>query len=237
MSATANLFEPEVATSEERLEFFSPVPAIFLGDARTERFSELTQPGAERKSNWENIVRRYESRLNAADGAVLHIGAGGGAMMDALRQHGFAVTGCEPEPAGAERARRAYGFDALVLHCCNAEKFLRWTARIEQKVQAIFFRHDLAHSLELQALLPRMAEILRNDGLLIALLPPPDSDHSREAHLSFLNELAVACASCPGNFEADSVDCDEENRFMAFVLRKVPAAASQSSSRRTISGA
>lgn len=174
------------------------------------------------EANCEGIVSHYESGLNAANGTVLHFGTGRGELMETLRQHGFAVMGCESSALQVERARRTCGFDARTLHCCNVENFLRWVQRIGQKAQAVFFQHDLEHSLELQALLPRMAEILRENGLLIALLPPPHPDHSREAHLSFLNELAVGCASCGGNFEVRGVDCDFENRFMAFVLKKTP---------------
>jgi SAM-dependent methyltransferase len=172
------------------------------------------------EADCEGVVNHYEPRLNAANGAILHFGAGGGEMMDTLRQHGFAVMGCESSALRVERARRAYGFDAHTLLCCSAENYLRWVQRIGQKAQAVFFRHDLEHCLELHALLPRIADILRENGLFIALLQPPEVGHFREAHLSFLNELAVGCAACGGHFEVESVDCDFENRFMAFVLKK-----------------
>jgi SAM-dependent methyltransferase len=196
---------PPVAPVES---FDAELPEMFQASARW--------AGAD----YESIVSHYEPRLNAANGAVLHFGAGRGEMMDTLRQHGFTVMGCESSVLRVERARRAYGFDARTLQCCNAEMFLRWVRRIGQKAQAVFFRHDLEHSLELHALLRRMADILCENGRLIALLPPPEADHIREAHLSFLNELAVGCASCDGNFEVESIDCDFENRFMAFVLKK-----------------
>jgi len=207
MSATANLFVPEC---------FSPQPAVFWDEARQNHFSEPAQPDP----NWESIISLYEPKLNAANGIVFHFGAGSGEMMETLRQHGFAVAGCESSARRTEQARQAYSFEAHTLHCCSAESFLCWTHRIGQKAQAIFFRHDLEHCFELHALLRQMADVLCEDGLLIALLPPPNSDHSREAHLSFLNELAVGCASCNGNFEVAGVDCDYENRFMAFVLKK-----------------
>lgn len=204
-------------------------PAILWGCPMPVEFQGADLPEASdagdawATANCEGIVSRYESGLNAANGVILHFGAGHGEMMDTLRQHGFAVMGCEPSALLAELARRDHGFDACTLHCCSAEKFLGWIHRIGQKAQAVFFRHDLEHSFELHALLPRMADILREDGRLIALLPPPDADYSREAHLSFLNELAVGCASCGGGFEVEGVDCGPENRFMAFVLKKTAA--------------
>ncbi len=203
-------------------------PILWDGPPPVESFAadplEMFQAGNEwAEPDYEGIVSHYEPRLNAANGAILHFGAGCGELMETLRAHGFAVMGCESSVCRVEQARRACGFDARTLHCCNAENYLRWVQRIGQKAQAVFFRHDLEHCLELHALLPRMAGILRETGLLIALLPPPEAGHLREAHLSFLNELAVGCASCGGHFEVESVDCDFDNRFMAFVLRKTVA--------------
>jgi len=226
MSA-ANLLEREPSTAST-VTGYSAIPAIFWDcptpvESHVAALREVSETEDERvEANCESIVSHYEPGLNAADGTILHFGAGQGDLMETLQQHGFAVMGCEPSVDLTEQARRVYHFDARTLHCCNVEIFLRWVQRIGQKAQAVFFRHDLEHNLELQALLPRMAEILRENGLLIALLPPPHPDHSREAHLSFLNELAVGCASCDGNFEVRGVDCDCENRFMAFVLKKTP---------------
>jgi SAM-dependent methyltransferase len=217
MNATANLFVPENAGLEGQLEFSSPLPAVVLDEDRRNRFEEPDRAGA-----CEAIVSHYESRLNAAEGAVLHLGAGRGELMEALRQHGFEVMGCEPSPGPTRLARARHGFDARTLHCSSAENFLHWMQRIGQKAQAVFFRHGWEHNLELQALLSRMAEILRDGGQIIAVLPPPDTDHPREAHLSFLNELAAAGASSNASFEVESVDCDFDNRFMAFVLKKTP---------------
>jgi SAM-dependent methyltransferase len=216
MSATANLFVPEIADLEGEPEFSLPLPAVFFDGDRQQGCGQPDRTGV-----CEAIVSHYESRLNAADGVVLHLGAGRGELMETLRQHGFAVMGCEPLPGPTRLARVIHGFDVRTLHCSNAEHFLHWVQRIGQKAQAVFFRHAWEHDLELQALLSRMAEILRDDGRIIAVLPPPDTGHPREAHLSFLNELAVAGASSNTSFEVESVDCDFDSRFMAFVLRKV----------------
>ena len=216
MSATANLIVPEIAELEGEPEFPSPLPAVRFDDICQNSFEQPDQTGA-----CEAIVSHYESRLNAADGAVLHLGAGRGELMETLRQHGFVVMGCEPSPGPTRLARAMHGFDARTLRCSSAENFLQWMRRIGQKAQAVFFRHGWEHNLELQALLSRMADILRDDGRIIAILPPPEADHPREAHLSFLNELAVAGASSSASFEVESVDCDFDNRFMAFVLKKI----------------
>ena len=217
MSATANLFVPEIADFGGEPEFSLPLPAVHFDDVRQNDFEQPDQTGA-----CEAIISHYESRLNAADGAVLHLGAGRGELMETLRQHGFAVMGCEPSPGPTRLARAMHGFDARTLHCSSAENFLQWMRRIGQKAQAVFFRHGWEHNLELQALLSRMADILRDGGRIIAVLPPPAADHPREAHLSFLNELAVAGASSSASFEIESVDCDFDSRFMAFVLKKIP---------------
>ncbi len=232
MSATANLCLPETAIWEGETEPLSPISPFFFDGALPIEvtpqtyFEKPDEPGPSpvaeprRADAWEAIVNRYESRLNAADGVILHLGAGRGELMETLRQHGFAVMGCEPSAGPTRLAREAHGFDTRTLHCSGAEKFLLWTRRIGQKAQAVFCRHDWEHNLELQALLPRMAEILHDEGRVIALLPRPVADFPREAHLSFLHELAAAGASCDSRFEVESVDDDPEGRFMAFVLKK-----------------
>jgi hypothetical protein len=141
--------------------------------------------------------------------------------------------GCEQSPGPARLARMMHGFGACTLHCSSAEDFLYWMQRIGQKAQAVFFSHSWEHNLEFQALLSRIAEILHDGGRIIAVMPPAGASHPREAHLSFLNELALAGASSSASFEVETVDCDFDNRFMAFVLRKAnttetsPAAARQ----------
>ena len=215
MSATANLCLPDTAIWEGETELSSPLSAIYFEGAQQNYFEEPNETGA-----CEAIVSHYESRLNAADGVILHLGAGRGELMDTLRQHGFAVMGCEPSPHPTRMAQETHGFDARTFHCSSAENFLRWTQRIGKKAQAVFYRHDWEHNLELQALLPRMAEILHDEGRVIALLPPPVADYPREAHLSFLYELAAAGTSSNAGCEIESVDCDFDGRFMAFVLRK-----------------
>jgi SAM-dependent methyltransferase len=231
MSATANLFVPEIADLEGEQEFSLPLPAVLFGDPRQNYFA----PPAPAEV-CEAIVSHYESRLNAADGAVLHLGADRGELMEVLRQHGFAVMGCEPLPGPTRLARAMHGFDARTLHCSSAEKFLQWMQRIGQKAQAVFFRHGWEHNLELQALLSPMADILCDGGRIIAVLPPPAADHPREAHLSFLYELAVAGASSNAGFEIESVDCDFDSRFMAFVLKKMPTLTRDSACHAAASG-
>ena len=218
MSATANLFVPEIADLDGEFEFSSPLPSVLPGGDRQINFAEPDQTEV-----CEAIVSHYESRLNAADGVVLHLGAGRGELMETLRQHGFAVMGCDPSPGPTRLARVLHGFDKRTLHCSNAETFLQWMQRIGQKAQAVFFRHDWEHNLEFQALLPRMAEILCDGGRVIAELPPPDADHPYEAHLSFMNELAAAGASSWAGFEIETMDCDFDHRFMAFALKKTVA--------------
>ena len=222
MSATANLFVQEIADLDGEFEFSSPLPSVLPGDNRQHDFAEPDPSAA-----CEAIVSHYESRLNAADGMVLHLGAGRGELMETLRQHGFVVMGCEPLPGPTRLARAMHGFDTHTLHCSNAENFLHWMQRIGQMAQAVFFRHDWEHNLEFQALLPRMAELLTEGGRVIAALPPPDAEHPYEAHLSFMNELAAAGASSRAGFEVETVDCDFDHRFMAFALKKRVLHASQ----------
>ncbi|HEU5395905.1 MAG TPA: class I SAM-dependent methyltransferase [Verrucomicrobiae bacterium] len=219
MSATANLFVPEMSAWAEEVELEEPVP----GFGYLERQNKLFDP--EPNSVSEAIVRHFEPEFNAANGLILHLGAGHGELMYSLQQHGFSVMGCEPASRPTRLARQIHGFDARTLHCCGLESFLNWVRCIGQKAQAIFFRHDWEHNFQMHALLPRMADALNDGGRVIAVLPPPAADYPREAHLSFLNELAVAGASSSASFDMEGVDCDEQFRFMAFVLKKTAAPA------------
>ena len=219
MSATANWFVPGKADPEVEREVSPPLPTVHFDGNRQNLVEETVAAG------WcEAIVSHYESGLNAANGVILHLGAGRGELMETFRQHGFLVMGCEASPSPTRLARAAHGFDARTLHCSGAGNFLRWVKDIGQKAQAIFFQHGWEHNLELQALLPRMAEILRAGGRVIALLPPPAMGYPRAAHVSLLNELAVAGATSTASFEVERVDCDVAGRFMAFVLKKVAPA-------------
>jgi SAM-dependent methyltransferase len=193
------------------------VPGLFFHDRRRPSV-ETPNPN----DICEAIVHRYESRLNAAEGAVLHLGAGTGELMETLRRHGFTVMGCEASPEKARQARALYGFDARTFHHSGTEPFLRWLRRIGQTAQAVFYRHGWEHNLEFQALLPMLAQILRPGGRIIALLPPPPAaDHPPHAHLSFLHELAVACVLCGGGFEMEGIDADAPEYFLAFTLKKI----------------
>ena len=223
MSATANLFMPGFSAWTDELEIDEPVPGL----AFLERQARLFEPEPNCVS--EAVVRHFESDFNAATGLVLHLGAGHGELMYSLQQHGFSVMGCEPSLRPTRLARQIHGFDARTLHCSSPEIFLNWVRCIGQKAQAIFYRHDWEHNFQLHALLPRMADVLHDGGRVIAVLPPAAPDYPREAHLSFLNELAVAGASSSASFDVEGVDCDGDFRFMAFVLRKTPKPAAPSS--------
>lgn len=223
---SASLFMPKDTLPENEINSSSPPSRLALNGNHTDAFDFdwLNHPGESGQGGpFEAIVSHYESRLDAANGVVLHFGADRGGLMDALRRHGFSVMGCEPLPHPTRLAREKHGFDTRALHCSNAESFLRWLRRIGEKAQAVFFRHGLEHNLELQALLPKIAEILHDEGRIIALLPPSSEDYPRTAHLSLLTELAVGCASCGAHFEVEGIDCDLENRFTGFVLKKTPA--------------
>jgi SAM-dependent methyltransferase len=209
MSATAKMLVLEESRDEE---------SIFLPTIVFNKPASFAEPAIAHMC--EAVVSHYECSLNAADGVVLHLGAGRGELMETLREHGFSVMGCEPAPRPTRLAGNPR-FDALTFHYSSAENFLQWVRRIGQKAQAVFFRHTWEHNLELQALLPRMAEVLREDGRIIAVLPSPSADYPPEAHRSVLNELAVACASSSSRFKIESVDCDSSS-FMAFVLKKIP---------------
>ena len=217
MSATADLHLPDIEALEDELEFSTPLPAYIWGRDRQSHFAGSDWPD----TDFEAVAHHYEKELNAADGVILHLGAGRGELMESLRDHGFTVMGCESAARPTRLAQESCRFDAHTLHCSSAENFLNWLRRIGQSAQAIFFRHGWEHNLEFQALLPRMAEILRDGGRIIAVLPPPTTEHPREAHLSFLHELAVAGAASSTHFEVGRVDGDCGDRFMAFVLQKI----------------
>jgi SAM-dependent methyltransferase len=169
------------------------------------------------KENWEGIARSYKSRLNAANGPVLVLDAGDGELMDALRRQGLLAIGCEPSARRTQRARRKYGFDEHIFRCSEAEPFLKWLNRVGRKVQAVFLCHTLEQVPDPKALWRDLANILDEDGLVIAQVA--EEIAVTGPGMAKQNALVRTAAECGWGLK--NVDCNFENSFNALVFKKI----------------
>jgi Methyltransferase domain len=169
------------------------------------------------KENWEGIARSYKSRLNAASGPVLVLGAGEGELMDALRHQGLLAIGCEPSARRAQWARRKYGFDDHTFRCSEAESFLEWFNRIGRKAQAVFLSRTLERVPHAKTLWQQVANILDEDGLVIAQVAEgivlTGQDMAKQ------HAFVPTAAQC--GLKLENVDCSFENSFNALVFKKI----------------
>jgi tetratricopeptide (TPR) repeat protein/predicted O-methyltransferase YrrM len=166
------------------------------------------------------VVGFYKSRLSPERGLVLEIGAGHGGLMDALRRAGYAVAGCEPSEPLVAQARKNYHFGENVLYCAEASEFVKQVGAAACNVQAVFLWHVLEYLPEPLTLLHALADLLNEDGLIIAQIPLLDREYIRAEHLFFLTEATVAYAAKGCGYSVEATNYDLERKFMAFVLRK-----------------
>ena len=175
-------------------------------------------PAEAGRENWEGVVRSYKSRLNAANGLVLVPDAGDGGLMNALRRQGLAVMGCEPSVRLVQLARRKYGLDEHTFRCSEAEPFLEWLNRIGRKAQAVFLSRALEHVLNPGALWHQIANVLDEDGLVIAQV----ADDANEVGQGMANQSAVVRTAAQCGLKLENVDCNFVNSFTALVFKKTP---------------
>ena len=171
--------------------------------------------------NWDEIVRSYKPRLHAASGPVLVLGAADGRLMDALRRQGLEVIGCEPSARLTRFARQTYGFDECTLQCSEPDAFLEWLNRIGRKVQAVFLWRVLEHTFNPYILLRQTAAVLDEEGLAIVEVIPPASDDNCKIRFRLTREDAIVQTAIQCGLELESIDCDFDNSFSAFVFQKI----------------
>ena len=120
------------------------------------------------------ILRRAGLRRGAR---VLDAGAGGGRLVAALAEAGFAAEGIEPSARGAARAAES----GLSVRRERIEN------HVDQGLDAVVLWHVLEHLDEPRTLLERVSGWLRPGGLLLAGVPNLDSLQARIAGPGWLH--------------------------------------------------
>ena len=175
----------------------------------------------------DGIVSFYHSRLKPEHGLVLEIGAGRGALVDALRRAGYEALGCEPAEGLVSQARRVYRLERDVLYCLEADRFLQIVAASGRKVQAVFLWHVLEHLHQPLTLLRQIHQVLDDQGLIIAQVPLVEKQYIYPAHLFFLTEPAVKYGASACGCIVEETNYDLDRKYMAMVLRKANAGPSR----------
>jgi SAM-dependent methyltransferase len=106
----------------------------------------------------------FLARAQVGPGRVYDIGAAAGAMLWHFREHGWAVSGCDPSPAAVSQAKARYGID---LDIGTGEQTLARRAGLD----LITLSHVLEHIYDPAAALRTFHPALADDGHLLFEVP------------------------------------------------------------------
>jgi SAM-dependent methyltransferase len=164
---------------------------LFSGDRSAEELRELYDAeyfdeytGGESYSQ-DQAQRRYESKLRVGlvtgfrgSGRLLEIGAASGYFLEAAQAAGFSVSGIEPVPEVAERAREQFGIDVAV-------GFLEDIELGAGTLDVICAWHVLEHLRDPAETLAHAARALAPGGYFFAEVPHIDSRAARRRKLAW----------------------------------------------------
>ncbi|WP_332734464.1 class I SAM-dependent methyltransferase [Flavihumibacter sp.] len=101
-------------------------------------------------------------------GSILDLGAGTGAFLNEMKEHGWTVTGLEPDAGARKHAHDRYG-----LSFADAENLFKLN---EKSFDIISMWHVLEHVHDLHAYINQIRTLLVEGGLFILALPNYTSD-------------------------------------------------------------
>jgi len=113
------------------------------------------------------VKKRQVEQKNILEGRrLLDVGCGTGEFAAHMSRTGWKVTGVEPDPATADRARRLHGISV------NHEGWLNTEA---DQFEVITMWHVLEHVHDLRPRVQRLQQLLLPGGLLVVAVPNPMS--------------------------------------------------------------
>ena len=206
------------------LQIVDPIPA-----ERLYRDADSYNTGFQKPRHLDDLIATAIARQDP--GSALDVGCNDGALMDALRLHGYRpVVGIEPNAAAASIAA-AKGHE---VH--NSFLDARLAERIRAKhgaFDAVFLRHVAEHVPDLAAFFALLRALLREDGLLAIELPHVEAGTALgnpailwEEHVSYLTEPLAAFL-----LESQGFRILERRRYafgggsIAYVAQRAPLAA------------
>lgn len=148
------------------------------------------------------------------------IGAGRGALVAALRDAGYDGRGCEPSPALADRARKAYSLTEEQLVTSSAEDLLDRIQREKIPVGHFFLWHVIEHVADPLGLMRRLASVLPEGHCIFVQAPCLKEPWLYPEHLVLFTEPAVFAVARNCGCELVTINYDHKLAFVTFVLRR-----------------
>lgn len=174
--------------------------------------------------DFRGVVRFYRDKgyLPPPDNApcIVDIGAGRGALVEALRREGYAARGAEPAQALVERACANYKMGASVLHCMTAEDFVAQLSQAGNTIDAAFLWHVIEHVKQPVQLLTAIAATLSAHGVIILQAPLPMPSSIFPEHLFLLTRKTVFSLAQMSGLAVAFCDISHQEQFISFVLCK-----------------
>lgn len=172
-----------------------------------------------------NLIQFYRSFLGSpdTDSLICEIGAGRGALLEALKREGYRVLGTEPSVHLVEFGRKFYHLPESELTCTTGEDFLDSLQKSGKKPHAVFLWHVLEHIARPLDLLDRIVGALEENGVLLVQVPILTKQALYPEHLMFLVQESVFWIADRYHLHAARIDFDTQNGFLGFVLRKTEA--------------
>ena len=172
------------------LQVPDPVPAEML---YTDTDTYMT--GFHKPRHFDDLITTAIAQQDP--GSVIDIGCNDGALMEALKRHGYSpIVGVEPNTAAAnESNKKGYQVYGDFLTPSLAKKLKKENSAFD----AAYLRHVAEHVYDLDEFFTSIRTILRDDGLLIMELPQVEPGLARgnpsilwEEHVSYLSEPLAA---------------------------------------------
>ncbi len=151
---------------------------------------------------------------------IIDIGAGRGALIEALRREGYTPSGAEPAQVLVKRAQEYYGIDHTMLQCMAAEDFIAHISRSDKKTDAAFLWHVIEHVNDPIVLLTAISEILTEQGVIILQAPLPLPSSIFPEHLYLLTPKTVFALARLSGLSVAFCDISHQEQFISFVLCK-----------------
>jgi 2-polyprenyl-3-methyl-5-hydroxy-6-metoxy-1,4-benzoquinol methylase len=151
---------------------------------------------------------------------VVDIGAGRGALVEALRREDYVPIGAEPAEGLVKRAQAHYGMPAKILQCMTAEAFITQLTAEQKKIDAAFLWHVIEHVKQPAQLLLNIAATLKNEGVIILQAPLPLPSSIFPEHLYLLTRKTVFSLARMSGLSVAFCDISHQEQFISFVLCK-----------------
>ena len=127
----------------------------------------------------------YVEKIIPRKGRVLEVGASRGNFLNLLEKRGWEVTGIEPSPNRAEKAKKIFGYDLIL-------NKLEDTNLSENYFDAIFMFHVIEHCLDPSVVISFLHKYLKPGGVLVVETPTYDSIPYKILHH---RERSIRCDS------------------------------------------